>query len=233
MNKVVRQVWRTICTFRDAKGFANDASLRNIPMVTTLTTQTVKTSDSTGARLSGEAVDDISNALRRLLADVFALYMKTKNFHWHMTGLHFRDYHLLLDEHADQILAMTDAIAERARKIGGKTLRSIGEISRCQRLADNDADQNTPFQMLSELRDDNLRLTGFLRETHQICAVHNDVATTSLIEVWIDEAERRTWFLTEIVTGVEANFDLPAPSGTNTKLSDVRQSRFTLQANKR
>jgi len=152
------------------------------------------------AALSREAVEDISEALRPLLADVFCLYMKTKNFHWHMRGNHFRDYHLLLDEHAEQIFAITDDIAERARKIGGTTLRSIGDISRSQRLKDNDDETVTPKKMLSELRDDNAHLTGFLREAHEICAKHNDVATTSLIEVWIDQAERRTWFLSEIVS---------------------------------
>jgi len=146
---------------------------------------------------SNEAVTDISEALRRLLADVFCLYMKTKNFHWHMTGNHFRDYHLLLDEQADQIFAMTDVVAERGRKIGGNTLRSIGDVSRRQRLRDNDEEMLTPQKMLSELRDDNSLLTGYLRETHEICAKYNDVATTSLIEVWIDETERRTWFLAQ------------------------------------
>src|SRR5262244_4493881 len=145
--------------------------------------------------LDSEVVTEVSTALRPLLADVFCLYVKTKNFHWHMTGKHFRDYHLLLDEHGEQIFAMTDDIAERARKIGGTTLRSIGDISRSQRLKDNDDETVTPKKMLSELRDDNAHLTGFLREAHEICAKHNDVATTSLIEVWIDQAERRTWFL--------------------------------------
>jgi starvation-inducible DNA-binding protein len=148
--------------------------------------------------LSDEAVTEISEALRGLLADVFCLYLKTKSFHWHMTGSHFRDYHLLLDEHADQVLAITDAIAERGRKIGGNTLRSIGDISRRQRLRDNDEETLTPHAMLSELRDDNSLLTAHMRETHEICAKDNDVATTSLIEVWIDETERRTWFLAEV-----------------------------------
>jgi starvation-inducible DNA-binding protein len=148
--------------------------------------------------LSKAAIADISEALRRLLADTFCLYLKTKNFHWHMTGSHFRDYHLLLDEQADQVFAMTDAIAERARKIGGHTLRSIGDISRRQRLRDSDEERLAPQVMLAELRDDNSLLTGFMRETHEICAKHNDVATTSLMEVWIDETERRTWFLAEM-----------------------------------
>jgi starvation-inducible DNA-binding protein len=157
---------------------------------------TVKATARSGS-LSNEAVTQISEALRRLLADAFCLYLKTKNFHWHMTGSHFRDYHLLLDEQADQIFAMTDVVAERGRKIGGNTLRSIGDVSRRQRLRDNDEEMLTPQKMLSELREDNSLLTGYLRETHEICAKYNDVATTSLIEVWIDETERRTWFLAQ------------------------------------
>jgi starvation-inducible DNA-binding protein len=147
--------------------------------------------------LSEAATRDISAALRGLLADTFVLYLKTKNFHWHMSGSHFRDYHLLLDEQGDQIFAMTDPIAERARKIGGTTLRSIGQIARTQRLADNDADFVEPQDMLAELRDDNLRLTSLMRQVHNTCEGHGDVATTSLLEVWIDETERRTWFLYE------------------------------------
>jgi starvation-inducible DNA-binding protein len=147
--------------------------------------------------LRDEAIAEISEALRRLLADVFCLYMKTKSFHWHITGSHFRDYHLLLDEQAEQVFAMTDAIAERGRKIGGNTLRSVGDISRRQRLRDNDEETLTPRKMLSELREDNSLLTGYLQETHGLCAKYNDIATTSLIEVWIDEAERRTWFLAQ------------------------------------
>jgi len=150
--------------------------------------------------LSDRAVEEVSNALRPLLADAFSLYLKTKNFHWHMTGRHFRDYHLLLDEHADQIFAITDDIAERARKIGGTTLRSISDISRHQRLKDNNNENVSPAEMLTELKNDNLKFTKFLRETHEICAKHNDVSTTSLIEVWIDQSERRTWFLAEIVS---------------------------------
>ena len=157
---------------------------------------TVKAAARSGF-LSNEAVTQISEALRRLLADAFCLYLKTKNFHWHMTGSHFRDYHLLLDEQADQIFAMTDVVAERGRKIGGNTLRSIGDVSRRQRLRDNDEEMLTPQKMLSELREGNSLLTGYLRETHEICAKYNDVATTSLIEVWIDETERRTWFLAQ------------------------------------
>jgi starvation-inducible DNA-binding protein len=129
---------------------------------------------------------------------MFALYLKTKNFHWHVSGPHFRDYHLLLDEHAEQIFATTDDIAERVRKIGGTTLRSIGQISRLQRVLDNDADYVTPLDMLAELRDDNKQLVARLRETHGLCDEHGDVATASLIENWIDEAERRTWFLYEV-----------------------------------
>jgi starvation-inducible DNA-binding protein len=143
------------------------------------------------------ATRDISAALEGLLADVFALYLKTKNFHWHMSGPHFRDYHLLLDEQGDQLFAMTDPIAERARKIGGTTLRSIGHIARLQRIADNDAGFVEPQDMLAELRDDNLRLTSAMRQVHDTCDGHGDVATASLIEVWIDETERRTWFLYE------------------------------------
>jgi starvation-inducible DNA-binding protein len=149
--------------------------------------------------LAGDEVVEISGALRKLLADVFALYLKTKNFHWHMTGRHFRDYHLLLDEHGTQIFAMTDDIAERARKIGGTTIRSISDISKHQRLKDNNAEEVPPVDMLAELRSDNLELTRNLRSTHELCDKQNDVATASLIEVWIDETERRTWFLSEIV----------------------------------
>jgi len=149
-----------------------------------------------------QAVADISEALRNLLADAFGLYPKTKTSHWHMTGRHFRDYHLLLDEHAEQIFAVTDEIAERTRKIGGSTLRSIGDISRHQRLRDNDQENVAPEQMLLELRDDNIQLADFLRQAHETCGRHGDVATTSLIEVFIDQAERRTWFLTETLSGL-------------------------------
>ena len=147
--------------------------------------------------LKPEATRDISAALAGLLADVFALYLKTKNFHWHMSGRHFRDYHLLLDEQSQQIFAMTDPVAERARKIGGPTLRSIGDIARRQRIPDNDADYVDPQDMLAELRDDNQRLTSILREVHNVCDGYGDVATASLVEVWLDETERRTWFLYE------------------------------------
>lgn len=152
--------------------------------------------------LARDAVVEISGALRLLLADVFGLYVKTKNFHWHMTGRSFRDLHLLLDKHSDQIFAMTDDIAERALKIGGSTIRSISDISRHQRLKDNNEEGLTPKSMLLELRADNLQLTKFLRSTHEICERHNDVATASLIENWIDETESRTWFLSEIVSGL-------------------------------
>ena len=149
--------------------------------------------------LSQEGVLEISASLRQLLADVFTLYMKTKSFHWHMTGRHFRDYHLLLDEHAEQIFAMTDDIAERNRKIGAATLRSIGDVARRQRLHDNDSEHLPARSMLAELRADNQQLTRYLRAAHNICETHNDVATASLIEVWIDQTERRTWFLSEIL----------------------------------
>jgi len=147
--------------------------------------------------LKADATRDISAALASLLADVFALYVKTKNFHWHMSGPHFRDYHLLLDEQGDQIFAMTDPIAERARKIGGTTVRSIGHIARLQRLADNDAEYVEPQDMLAELKDDNIRLTSAMREVHNTCDEYGDVATVSMLEVWIDETERRSWFLYE------------------------------------
>jgi starvation-inducible DNA-binding protein len=152
--------------------------------------------------LKPEATKDISAALGGLLADVFALYMKTKNFHWHMSGHHFRDYHLMLDEHGDELFAMTDPIAERARKIGGTSLRSIGSIARQQRILDNDADFVEPIAMLAELRDDNKTLTSIMRAVHDVCDDHGDVATASLLENWIDEAERRTWFLFEATRGV-------------------------------
>jgi len=160
---------------------------------------TQKDTKGTPTDLSGDAVEEISSNLRRLLADVFALYVKTKNFHWHISGRHFRDYHLLLDEQATQIFAITDTIAERARKIGGTTIRSISDIARNQRLKDNNKEGVSPQEMIGELCEDNQQLTRSLRATHEICDRHNDVATASLIEVWIDESERRTWFLTEIM----------------------------------
>ena len=151
--------------------------------------------------LTRSATKDITGVMNAILADVFALYLKTKNFHWHMSGRHFRDYHLLLDEHADQLFAMTDSIAERIRKIGGLTLRSIGHISRTQRVLDNDAEYVEPLDMIAELADDNKTMAARLREAHNVCDEHRDVATASLIEVWIDETERRTWFLSEIKRG--------------------------------
>src|SRR5512135_3225675 len=152
---------------------------------------------ATPTDLGANATKDIAGGLAILAADVVALWMKTKNFHWHVSGPHFRDYHLLLDEQADQIFAMTDVIAERVRKVGAPTLRSIGDISRQQRLADNDAPYVDPDDMLAELRDDNQRFVTAMREAHDVCDEHGDVATTSLLEVYIDETERRVWFLYE------------------------------------
>ena len=154
-------------------------------------------SSATRTDLGAEAVKNVTGALKALLADVFALYLKTKNFHWHVSGPHFRDYHLLLDEQAGQILAMTDDIAERARKIGGTTIRSIGDIARLQRLSDNNADFVESLDMLAELREDNRAMLASMRAVHDLCADSNDVATTSLLENWIDETERRIWFLFE------------------------------------
>ena len=156
-----------------------------------------KTSLTTPTDLSEKAVQDISEALMVLLSDVFALYLKTKNFHWHMSGPYFRDYHLLLDDQGEQIFAMTDAIAERARKIGGATLRSIGQVARLQRIADNDAQYVKPLDMIIELRDDNAMLTRNMREVRSLCDEGGDVATASLLENWIDETEKRIWFLFE------------------------------------
>jgi starvation-inducible DNA-binding protein len=152
--------------------------------------------------LGRDATTEISNVLRPLLADVFALYLKTKNFHWHMSGRHFRDYHLLLDEQGEQIFAMTDDIAERARKLGATTIRSIGDIASHQRLKDNNSEFVSPEDMIAELRADSQQLTGFLRAAHEVCDEHKDVATASLIENWIDQTERRTWFLAEIERGL-------------------------------
>jgi starvation-inducible DNA-binding protein len=149
--------------------------------------------------LGAEATKDISGGANALLADVFALYLKTKNFHWHMSGVHFRDFHLMLDDHGDELLAMTDPLAERVRKIGGNTLRSIGDISRKQRIEDNDADFVHPHEMLAELREDNAALIASMRELHDVCDEHNDVGTASLLENWIDESEKRAWFLFEIL----------------------------------
>jgi starvation-inducible DNA-binding protein len=152
---------------------------------------------ATPTALSADAVRDISAALTTLLADVFALYMKTKNFHWHMSGPHFRDYHLLLDDQGDQIFATTDPMAERVRKLGGTTLRSIGHVKRLARILDNDAEYVTPLDMIAELRDDNAQLSRSMREVHSLCDEAGDVASASLLENWIDEAERRVWFLFE------------------------------------
>src|SRR6516165_12464153 len=172
-------------------------------MATSRTTQAAATapSQSTGS-LTPDAVREISSVLRPLLADVFALYLKTKNFHWHISGPHFRDYHLLLDDQAEQIFAMTDDIAERARKIGGTTLHSISDVSRHQRLTDNNDESVTPKEMLTELNADNQALTRYFRSAHETCEKYNDVGTASLIEVWIDQTERRTWFLSEILQGL-------------------------------
>jgi starvation-inducible DNA-binding protein len=152
---------------------------------------------ATPSDLKAGASADISAALNGILADVFAIYLKTKNFHWHMSGPHFRDYHLLLDEQGDQLYAMTDPIAERIRKVGGTTLRSIGHIARMQRISDNDADYVDPLDMLAELREDNKTLAARLREAHNVTDEHRDIASSSLLENWIDETERRTWFLFE------------------------------------
>ena len=152
---------------------------------------------STPTDLSAEATRDITGALNAILADVFALYLKSKNFHWHLSGPHFRDYHLMFDEQADQLFAMTDPVAERVRKLGGSTLKSIGHIKRLQRVLDNDADYVDPEDMLAELCEDNKTLAARLREAHNVCEEFRDIATASLIEIWIDETERRTWFLFE------------------------------------
>ncbi|HWE84618.1 MAG TPA: DNA starvation/stationary phase protection protein [Terracidiphilus sp.] len=156
-----------------------------------------KSALATRSDLEPKAVKDITAALNALLADVFSLYLKTKNFHWHMSGPHFRDYHLLLDDHGDQIFAMTDDIAERVRKIGGTTVRSIGHIARLQRIPDNDAEYVTPEDMLSELRENELALIQSMRAAHDLCDDAGDVATTSLLENWIDQTQRRNWFLFE------------------------------------
>jgi starvation-inducible DNA-binding protein len=157
----------------------------------------------TPTSLATNAAKDIAGSLNALLADVYTVYFKTKNFHWHMSGPHFRDYHLLLDEQSDQIFAITDMIAERVRKIGGTTLRSVGHVARLQRIDDNDAEFVTPLDMLSELRSDNQQLADAMRAAHELCDEHGDVATASLLEVWIDEAERRVWFLYEATRHAE------------------------------
>jgi len=154
-------------------------------------------SSDAGPSLTPKATQDVSAALNNLLADAFALYLKTKNFHWHVSGPHFRDYHLLLDDQSGQIFAITDAVAERVRKVGGTTLRSIGHIARLQRVLDNDADYLAPPEMLKELREDNLQLAARMRAAHRLCGEHGDIASASLLETWIDEAEGRAWFLFE------------------------------------
>jgi len=163
--------------------------------------------------LGQEAVVALAPLLRQLLADVFVLHLKTKGFHWHIGGRHFRDYHLLLDEQADQLFAMTDAIAERSRKLGAVSLRSIGDVVRHQRLRDCDAGDLTATDMLRELRGDSLLLTRSLRQTHAACDRHGDLATASLIENWIDEAERRTWFLSEVLHGLDGQGSQPVIDG--------------------
>jgi starvation-inducible DNA-binding protein len=166
-------------------------------MINEVTDMLHRPTPTTPATLPEKAAYDISQALIPLLSDVFALYLKTKNIHWHMSGPHFRDYHLMLDEQGDEIFSMTDVIAERARKLGHPTVRSIGQISRFQRVADNDAEYVKPLDMIAELRDDNAMLTQNMREVHTLCDEAGDVATASLLENWIDETEKRTWFLFE------------------------------------
>ncbi len=161
------------------------------------TTAHIRAYLGTSTDLGVEATHDIAAALGALLADVFALYLKTKNFHWHMSGAHFRDHHLMLDEQGAQLFAMTDPIAERARKLGGTSLRSIGHIAKQQRILDNDSEYVEPQDMLAELRDDNKQLTSIMRQVHNVCDEHRDIATASLLENWIDEAEGRVWFLFE------------------------------------
>ncbi len=161
------------------------------------TTAHIRAYLGTSTDLGVEATHDIAAALGALLTDVFALYLKTKNFHWHMSGAHFRDHHLMLDEQGAQLFAMTDPIAERARKLGGTSLRSIGHIAKQQRILDNDSEYVEPQDMLAELRDDNKQLTSIMRQVHNVCDEHRDIATASLLENWIDEAEGRVWFLFE------------------------------------
>ena len=147
--------------------------------------------------LDESAVSEVSEALNGILADSFALYLKTKNFHWHISGPHFRDYHLMLDEHAEAIFATTDELAERVRKIGGTTLRSIGQISKLQSIEDNNEDFVDPADMLRELMADNKAVAAAMRKAHKVCDDHDDVASASILENFIDATERRTWFLFE------------------------------------
>jgi starvation-inducible DNA-binding protein len=180
-----------------AKNLSEIADANNETEDVIMSSANTKSKLGTRTNLSEEATRDISASLRALLADVFALYLKTKNFHWHMSGPHFRDYHLLLDEQGEQLFAMTDPLAERARKIGGTTLRSIGQIAKLQRIPDNDAEYVDAQDMLAELADDNLKLSAEIRTTHDVCDEYGDIATASLLENWLDETERRTWFLFE------------------------------------
>jgi starvation-inducible DNA-binding protein len=168
-------------------------------MISPIATSPALLSDA--APFDSNSASQISGALNLLLADIFALYLKTKNFHWHMSGPHFRDYHLLLDEQSDQILAMTDPMAERVRKMGGTTIRSVGHVAQLQRIADNNAERVPPSAMLCELREDNRKLSTQLRLAHEICTSHVDIATASLLEEWIDEAEHRAWYLSEATVG--------------------------------
>jgi starvation-inducible DNA-binding protein len=197
-------IWQTMISSLPGAAFPNTSMSKSNSTNTSKTIALRRRRGSplhTPTDLSQSATRDITGAMNAILADVFALYLKTKNFHWHMSGPHFRDYHLLLDEQADQIFAMTDPIAERVRKLGGLTLHSIGQISRIQRVLDNDAEYVEPLDMMAELADDNKTLTERLRQAHNVCEEHHDVASASLIEVWIDETERRTWFLSEIIRG--------------------------------
>ena len=164
-------------------------------MISPIATSPARMSDTAG--FDSNSVSEISSALNLLLADIFALYFKTKNFHWHMSGPHFRDYHLLLDEQSDQIFAMTDPIAERVRKIGGTTIRSVGHVAKLQRIADNDEEQVAPSAMLGELRDDHRKLAADIRLAHEVCTDRGDIATASLLEEWIDETEHRAWYLSQ------------------------------------
>jgi starvation-inducible DNA-binding protein len=186
---VIPDVWR----YR----LLHPTALKDTSMDQTSASTLRNASLKTPTDLGQNARNDISGALTALLADVFALYVKTKNFHWHLSGPNFRDFHLMLDEQADQLIGMTDAVAERVRKVGGTTLRSVGHISRVQRLLDNDADFVAADDMLAELKSDNEQLIGIMRQVHELTSEHGDVATTSLLENWVDEAEGRVWFLFE------------------------------------